>query len=275
MIDEDRSLSPRDRRRFRGGLRRSPTSGDWELSFAVSALPEQGPRLTLPLQQEAPFRFPRKVYLHSHHGWRVQPGASYLYPPVTYDARDLDEQIRKRWEISFSPETTWALVLLHDLLALGPGGEIIKQRLHIYRPLELWALTGWQVKSMDPILIPWPAPLFLSVWEFDIFLHHWNAVLALVQRGPPGHDDTGAVSYLVYAWVDAAAAVLLRADPTLGEKLDWNSLVNRLTDIVANTAERSDPQGLEWLTRLAYFFWPAVSGIDEKTAKDILSTNAR
>ncbi len=265
MIDEDPSLSPTDRRRFREGLRRSPTSGAWELSFSVSCLPETESSLNLRINN-LNYPFAHAVQFYSGEGWRLCPGSSTWPSPIAVDPIQLEEEIRRALERSFSANTTSALVLLHDLL-MFKAREFSQPNLWKYP--QVLAYTDWRVSSSKATWIRWPAPSFMSFWEFDIFLHYWNAALEarLV--------DT---KYFVYFWLDAGAAVMLRENPLRAAseqpKLDWETLTERLSTLRDKFKDRRDRRGgraAEWLTRLAYFLWPAVSGIDKETAKYILS----
>ncbi|MGH9891707.1 MAG: hypothetical protein ACREA0_06940, partial [bacterium] len=114
MIDEDPTLTPGNRRRFRDGLRRA-ASGAWELSFAVSSIAETGPGLLLPMSDpDAHYPFERHILVRDSHGWRLQPGESHWRPPTTVEPVKLAGDLRRRMEQSFWAPTTWGLVLLFD-----------------------------------------------------------------------------------------------------------------------------------------------------------------
>ena len=246
--------------------------------------------------------------MYTGHGWCLQPGTSAWLPPTTQEPKQLDEEIRRRLEASFSPPTTWGLVLLYDLLSLGPTWKS-GATLWIYRPLELWGFSEWKIGPTNRILVAWPAPGFLSFWGYDIFLSHWNAALRHINPAKPPDTRGDSVERYVYAWLDAGAAVLLRDKPLWSpetqETPDWDALIKRLSESatqpksasgaesatesgtvtqagsapedksVAQIAEKDNPRGYgaaQWLTRLAYFLWPAVSGI-QKTTADRFFTN--
>ena len=124
------------------------------------------------------------------------------------------------------------------------------------------------------VLVPWPAPGVSSFWEFDVFLCHWNAALKhiLKTRSPKGEQVS--IEACVYAWSDAGAAVLTRKKPLSAPEIldtpNWKALVQRLDVEVVKIASRPDPRGYgaaEWPGRLAYFLWPAVSGIRDESAQ--------
>ena len=211
VIDEDLTLTPLDRRRFREGWRRSPLSDKWEMSVPVRSTPEMGPRSFFSISDRDPlYPFPRGILLRPGHGWRLQPGHSALRPPTTVEPEQLDEDIRRRLEESFAPETTWALIFLHDLLNLGPGWNLARRSLTIYWPPELWGISAWMITPRQHVWVAWPTPSVLSFWEFDVFLSHWNAALKHVVETRSPEGDQASIEACVYAWLDAGAAVLSR-----------------------------------------------------------------
>lgn len=271
MIDEDPTLTPDNRRRFRDGLRH-PASGAWELSFAVSSMPETGLGSLLPVSDpDAHYPFTRRIFLRDSHGWRLQPAESHWRLPTTVEFEQLDEEIRRRFEASFSPPTTWGLVLLFDLLRRGPDWQRVGGTFWILQPLELWGVSEWRITPADRVAVVWPAPGFFSFWGYDIFLSHWNAALRHLRK-------SDMVERYVYAWLDAGAAVLLRDKPLWSPETqgtpDWDALINRLAEpapqpetapragsarkvrSVSQLAAQDNPRGYgaaQWLTRLACF----------------------
>ena len=249
-----------------------------------------------------PFR--RYIVTQQGHGWRLQrdPGNTLSIPPTTIDPFELAEDLRKRLDRSFSATTTWGLILLYDLLALGPDWET-SDKFWILRPLELWGFSQWNITKVRPIWIAWPVPGFLSFWGHDIFLSYWNTALRAILKSRSTSGEQ-AVEACVYAWLDAGAAVLVREKPLWSPETqltpeDWKRLINRLAEAppqpvppsqpetlagsatevktvaqieektVAQVADRMDPRGYgaaEWLSRLPYFLWPAVSGIRPEIA---------
>jgi hypothetical protein len=294
MIDEDPTLTPAQRRRFREGLRRSPTSGEWELSFLVKSMPEAGPGFFLPVSDpDRHYPFGRRIIVRDGRGWRLQPGESHWRPPTTVEPQKLAEDERRAVEQSFSAPTTWGLVLLYDLLSLGPDWQRVGRNFTIFRPLELWGFSESRIAPTERFWVAWPAPGFLSFWGYDIFLSHWNAALRHIDPATP-EPKGDLVEHCVYAWIDAGAAVLLRDKPLWSpeaqETPDWDALINRLAEpapdaaaapqppagtarkvrSVTQIAKKNDPRGYgtaQWLARLAYFLWPAVSGIRKTTAE--------
>jgi hypothetical protein len=131
----------------------------------------------------------------------------------------------------------------------------------------------------------------LSFWLYDIFLSHWNEALRHINSANPPGKKEDTVERYVYAWLDAGAAVLLRDKPLWSRETqgtpDWDTLIKRLAtnesetgtvtqagsaaepESVSQIAKQNNPRGYgaaQWLIRLAYFLWPAVSGIQETTA---------
>lgn len=121
----------------------------------------------------------------------------------------------------------------------------------------------------------------MSSWGYDIFLSYWNVAVAQYLKID---DEKVRQIFLVYAWIDAAIATLLRKEPLLcskkifeeNSKLSKDSkwiiakgaeLAERLNSLFPEIIEKEDARGTlvkEWLIRLANFLMPEVSGIEKE-----------
>lgn len=213
-IGEDIWLSAEDRKKYQEGLRQNPASGEWELFLPITSISETGPGIYIPCKKRCS-GIPKEVIVCAGYGWQLFPDYSDLLsktkPLLTVNHDELHGELaRLRKGSHFSAHTNCALLLFQDLLALGPPRDLIKRRVFIYRPFEVWAMIAYQSPN-GKIAIPWPAPGFLSFWGHDIFLSYWNMAVKNVED----MDEQNRPIYLVYAWIDAATAVLSRCRPFL------------------------------------------------------------
>ena len=302
MIAEEPTLDPLNRRRFREGLRKNPVSDRWELSFAVSSIPEQGLRSVFNAQDDN-VRYPfmkRYIVTHQGTGWRFHEDLenSPALPQTTVDPYELAEDVRKWLDQSFSLPTTCALMVLNNLICLGPYWEE-GDKFWIRSPVALYSFAQWNIPGIKHIWIAWPVPDFLSFWGYDIFRNHWNTALKRILKIRHLYDEQASIEACVYAWLDSAAAVLVLETPLWDsirnsksqlEREDWSKLIDRLArparktqetpqsetsaaseegESVLQVAAQMNPRGYsatDWLVRLAHFLWPAVSGIQRTTA---------
>ena len=286
-INEDRDVELEHRQNYREALRRRP-SGDWELPLPITVFPEVGPGDPLSTSEDAGYDPARRTFrLRAGLGWRFFPCYSEFFsridplPVVDRNVR-VKESIKLREMPSFSPLTTSVFMVFHDLLALGPEWHTMRARLRIYRPVEEWAITEWEFSPTDAISFSWPVPGFFSSWEHDIFLAHWNTATEQI-----GHTANDAVlPILIYAWIDAAVAVLgldrpspIPDDP---DALNWEGLSKRLAGL---RPKDSDPKARradlrrnmieEWLLRLGAFLMPEFSGLEDKLVEKLLCDELR
>lgn len=166
-------------------------------------------------------------------------------------------------------------MLLHDLLALGPDWQVMRQSVRINRPVERWVATRWR-GDRKSARIPWPAPAPLSYWEVDLFVHYWNEVVDECEKLLPLRSVEGTLQPLVYGWINAGQAVWHRREPEEAlrntkenseQMLQWEQeKVAQLTDVAEGGGVRGAQVG-EWLWRLAYFLSPTVSGVTPDVVK--------
>lgn len=207
------------------------------------------------------------VFINHGKGWYLRPAKErILEPPVILNLEEKPDYVFSSG-ISvprFNEDSTYALMLLHDLLGLGPQAGVMTQSMQINRPYERWAATvlggrGW---------ISWPAPFFGSYWEIDLFVSYWNRVIDQVAVD---YSIEETLEPLVFGWIDAGQAVWSGKEPcALGDPRDstqivhplpWTELAQKVAALVTSARRGRIKGSMEWLRRLAYFLSPAVSGV--------------
>ena len=209
-ISEDHMLPTRKRSTYRQALRINP-AGIWELVKAVDAIPDIDrshnlSRLRFPDAPNEPWaglHSASRILINRGKGWIWRPGKGGRFIPPTIHAQEPDYSTVFR----FNDDSTYALMLLHDLLALGPDWEVMMQSVRINRPVERWAATVWRGGSESRAWIPWPAPCPPSYWEIDLFVHYWNKVVREYDEPLPDRSVEGTLQPLVYGWINAGQAV--------------------------------------------------------------------
>lgn len=179
-ISEDHMLPTRERSTYRQALRINP-AGIWELGKVVDAIPDIDRSYHLfrllsetPNDLRASVHPASRIVINHGKGWIWRPGGGgQFFPPTILDPADEPDYGAVP---RFNEDTTYSLMLLHDLLALGPDWQVMRQSVRINRPVERWVATRWR-GDRKSARIPWPAPAPLSYWEVDLFVHYWNKVV--------------------------------------------------------------------------------------------------
>jgi hypothetical protein len=284
-IGEDISISHENRQKYRDALRKSKLTNEWELLLGVTTIPETGPIEKIPVSLAGEFSvILRKFHLCRSNGWRLYPEESELFRQIDYfpmvDTYMLKEEIERfsKEKYSFSEETASALLLFHDLHALGPKEKVSRNSITIYRPIQIWAKTTWQYGNLSESIL-WPIPEFLSSWGYDIFLRRWDFA---VDQGM--HiDENNRHIFFVFAWLDAATSVLIREDMLLcsGEYDNFKNpkkyiielavRINNLIEIYITKKEQDfnrtlyeDPRKAlveKWLKRVVNLLMPEIGGL--------------
>jgi hypothetical protein len=161
-------------------------------------------------------------------------------------------------------DTAAALVLFHDLLALGPGSDgFVSPLLRKDARTWLWALTEWRSAGATAELT-WPFPPCASFWEWDLFLQAWNDGIAGMRRTDGLSVDL--LPSLAALWIEAGSAVVMGRTPDVPgwPDLDPNHVwtearMGPLVSLAHSRGLRSHWAG-EWLIDLAFFLMPE-SGI--------------
>ncbi|MCI0628310.1 MAG: hypothetical protein L0387_42775 [Acidobacteria bacterium] len=282
-ILEDTSLPRQERREYAEALRVNPVTDVWELSRPIISIPETdaGNRIDgIPADS-----FPCAVSYCRGKGWQIQPAEaeslSWIldWKPVLGKKELGKELTLLRERPFFSAPTTGGLMLLYDLLALGPEWKLEGSRMRIYWPWEPWATTEWYSPG-SRVLLQWPVPRFLSYWAYDIFLGYWNEAIDRSQTGQgkakqskqSGGDDAMTTAkeaaenlrYLAFAWIDAGVAFLSRDKPIAA--ITWDELAERLSKLLTTVSGLPgvNPRREvveEWLIELACFLMGASYGI--------------
>lgn len=127
------------------------------------------------------------------------------------DPEDKDYEFVSGTKVArFNDDTTYAMMLLHDLLGVGPEWELMRQSVQINRPLERWAATIWRGGPGSGAWISWPTPSPLTYWEYDLFVHYWNRVVKECENVVHHNTVDETLHPLVHGWIYAGLAALLR-----------------------------------------------------------------
>jgi hypothetical protein len=166
-------------------------------------------------------------------------------------------------ERELSEDLTLALVLLHDLLALGP--ESFRGSWFTADLVKGIFVTEWH-RGAQKVELPCPAePPWVSFWEVALFRHLWHDAIDRVRRSPLRDGDK--LRTLAFAWITAGTAVVEHRDPVRlaseGTQLgDWQHLYERLARLVPKEEDNTSQavQARNWLCSVAIFLTPE-SGI--------------
>jgi hypothetical protein len=127
-----------------------------------------------------------------------------------------------------------------------------------------WAVTEWRSDYANRLELTWPAPPWSTFWEHDLFLGFWGRSLDGLFKGSRPHDDA-LLAQLVFAWVDAATAVVAWAAPVglPGASVpDWAGLVRQLEGLIPWTGllEARPRLVRDWLISVASLLMPEMIG---------------
>jgi hypothetical protein len=285
-IGEDSSISSELRQKYREALRKSKLTDEWELFLGVTTIPETGPvdKISVPLKEDYSPAIQMEFHLCQSNGWRLYPDESDVFRDIVdhpiVDNKELNKEVERFAKdlCSFSEETASALLLFHDLYALGAQEKISRDRIFIYRPVQIWAKTVWKYGKLSRAIL-WPIPEFLSAWGYDIFLKHWDLAIKIIMK----NNNKDKYIFFVYAWIDAATSVLIRKEMILCHKKNYSQSLNkyfekivvRISFLLANTENNNkeiektledDPKKElveKWLKQVVNLIMPEISGIEK------------
>ena len=213
---------------------------------------------------------------------RVYPGArGHVIDALTHNY-DLTfwrlqvhvESVRDFWltwsERELSGDLTLALVLLHDLFAVGPenfSGSWLEAVPHEHLFVAEWSARTGRTRKVE---LRCPKPSWVSFWEVALFRHLWRDAIDRVRASQLPHED--AITTLAFAWIAAGTAVVERRDPVpqaseVTQREDWQRLYERLNSRVPD--QKANTPGAirtrNWLTNVAIFLMPE-SGVPDGPA---------
>ena len=279
-INEDHLLPTKTRSKYRRALRINPAD-IWELVEPVDSIPDIDSAYTLSNLRSSVNEHPWKsmdpsptVFINHSKGWYLRPGKTQgRFVPIIVDlVEEPDYEFAGGTSVTrFNDDSTYALMLLHDLLGLGPQAEVMKQSVQINRPHERWAATVWARRGW----ISWPAPGVESYWEIDLFVSYWNRVVEACERVAWKNSVERTLEPLVFGWIDAAQAVWTGDKPfyfldpkdrtEIVDPVPWTELAQKVAGLIPLAKKGGSVK--EWLCRLAYFLSPAVSGVSPVVVK--------
>ena len=164
-----------------------------------------------------------------------------------------------------------AIVILHDLLALGPGGSNYKSPLLYQKPNFFnLAATVWQQDANSRVELPWPSPVCKSFWELDIFKSSWKDSMEQL-------DINGGLDWAAFVWISVGTSIVDRIEPVQSaskgyvEKDLWTTVIGRLEALTKPFGEKnSQNDALEWLTRVFLMVMPE-NGLSNKIYLDFVN----
>ena len=219
---------------------------------------------------------------------------THAYDPQTWRLQVRVRSVQDWWLTSSEPdrsERDWserdlsedlalALVLLHDLLAVGP--ESFSGSWLTAVPVGGLFVMEWRSRTSrtQNVELPCPAiPPWESFWDMALFRHVWSDAIDRVRTSQLLHED--ALRTLTFAWIAAGTAVVERRDPVrlaseVTQRRDWQRLYERLESLVrpreANTSRAI--RARNWLTSVAIFLMPE-SGLPDGPALQALTSANR
>ena len=170
-------------------------------------------------------------------------------------------------------DTSGALILFHDLLALGPTYRshsfLLKPGIdHVTD--KSWCLTTWQKGLARKVDLPWYRPRCRSFWGLDLFRYAWNNLLESeeIEKTP---------TKLAFTWISAGTGVITNQEPITiqdraPKKDDWKKIGKKLNTLALkeNKGQGNDQARL-WLIGIALMIMPEtglpdISGLYEDQA---------
>ena len=159
-------------------------------------------------------------------------------------------------------DTSGALILFHDLLALG---STYRSHSFLLKPgikhvdNKAWCLTTWQKGLARKVQLAWYRPRCHSFWGLDLFRYAWNDFLQKKIELTPEE--------LVFTWISAGTGVILNEEPititskgntenTENHTDDWKKIGEKLNKLAGNSSELVDDQVRLWLIGIALMIMP-------------------
>ena len=263
ILGEERGISPTQRIRFKDSIRRN-IKGNWEigdLPLKVSC----DTVLIREITEKAGSTIESKVvsgaYMQKFDSIMQFNKAQYWNFEVRSAFGENDvwggKPEHEVWFFRLSSGAAGAIVILHDLLALGLDGKNFVSPL-LYRVSEFLhlAVTVWQLDQVSSIELPWSLPPCKSFWEYDIFKNAW--------RGAMEQEVTGFnADWAAFVWLSLGTSLVDRiepvqsASPGIVHDNDWDAIVVRLKTMKGYGSENvSQNVVLEWLTRVFLMVMP-------------------
>jgi hypothetical protein len=277
ILGEERGISPTERIRFKDSIRPN-IKGNWEMgqlplrvSCKMVALHEF-PEKSDSVQQSAGktkaknIKAVRIVHVNKATLWDFEVRGAFRDEDVWGSSTDRDMR-----GFQLSSEASSAIVILHDLLALGPGGSNYKSPLLYQKPNFFnLAATVWQQDANSRVELPWPSPVCKSFWELDIFKSSWKDSMEQL-------DINGGLDWAAFVWISVGTSIVDRIEPVQSaskgyvEKDLWTTVIGRLEALTKPFGEKnSQNDALEWLTRVFLMVMPE-NGLSNKIYLDFVN----
>ncbi len=214
----------------------------------------------------------------------VIDASTHAYDPTNWRLQFHVKPVRDFWltrsDRELSGDLTLVLVLLHDLLAVGPE-HFSGPWLPDVAPQHLFA-TEWRsrtnLEQKVELRCPAPPP-WVSFWEVAPFRHLWGDAIDRIRHSQLPYED--AIRTLAFAWIAEGTAVVERRDPVrqvseVTDHGDWERLYERLNRLVPDRMTNT-PWAIRtrnWLTNVAIFLMPE-SGIPDGPALQSVTAASR
>jgi hypothetical protein len=264
-INEDSEILPYHRKNLIERISKTP-EGIWD----ISRLPIQ----TYPILKKG-FEVKSKVFegkaplvkVLFNDGWEVTAIDSQdTRDPWTDVPKEIAKSDAARSQ-PVSQQTAAAIILLHDILALGLSEDKFESSFMQSKPSNVkifgsWANANWGKSENQSHDIKWPAPPFRSLWEVDLFLSAWEDVIKNLVK--ISEEESGlSVEALAFAWISIGTAIidgqhpvkLTGWSPKTNEWKDLSKLLNQIADNITQTSPETSLTA-RWLMNIAILIMP-------------------
>ena len=231
--------------------------GDLEFhteNFTVEWAKSSPRRWVEELEDSKQYRPRQRYQFFPHRSRRIEFGVNR-----TRDGKELGQERR----CILDKRSENHLVLLHDLIALGPRFPIAGNWLTPELSEMNLADVTWHF-NRESLTFPWMGAIFRSFWGFDRFIHTWNSALDVVDKEPPYRHEivtlavhwmTAGISILTgepYPWKKGPMRVVCPDDDYDKRASESAKVMNRLIALVANLIDLDDRDG-RWRRKNSLF----------------------
>jgi hypothetical protein len=233
----------------------------WRFQLSSSAKIDKTPKKNLKKVPSETVDIDGMEYKSTHNNYVTTDDHSNDVHGIQYDP--LGKEFKSTDHLG--TDTSGALILFHDLLALGPTYRshsfLLKPGIdHVTD--KAWCLTTWQKGLARKVELPWYRPRCRSFWGLDLFRYAWNNLLESeeIEKTP---------KKLAFTWISAGTGVITNQPPitTIQDKArdrdrdpikeDWEHIGKELNKLAIkeNNGQGNDQARL-WLIGIALMIMP-------------------
>lgn len=263
ILAEAGTLTPEGRRTTSLALRPTAT-GDWDFTALPFYVQSQAGAIRAFVRSHtlAEDEYRLRFQFGSGGDWRFEVDPNWKTAQRSSQGTNAGREYAERRDRApdLSPDTAGALMLVHDLLALGPNRDRLQASLIHWDFGDQWATVEWMLGLQQRMKMRWPPPPGSSFFEFDQFTFMWrNALQHIVALPEQGFESIVAAAF---HWIDAGTAVFDQRPPqfvaSFPTKVDWSSLRTRLEALIplVNDHASACDKAAAWLSDVCIITMP-------------------